>query len=114
MIKVYVAGPYKANSEWETKQNIRNAEAVAVELWNKGYAVLCPHKNSAFLGGTAQDKIFLEGYLEFLKCCNFVILVGQWWKSSGTIKEIELALKLDISVFCSMDDFKKGKRLMEL
>ena len=114
MLKAYIAGPYRADFEWGVRQNIKNAENIATQLWSMGYAVLCPHKNSAFFGGAAPDKNFLDGYLEFLKCCNFVILFGKWWESSGTIKEIELALKLDISVFCSIDDFKKGKRLTEL
>ncbi len=30
---LYVAGPYRAKSEWQLEQNIRNAEAVALELW---------------------------------------------------------------------------------
>ncbi len=38
----YTAGSYRASTEYGLVQNIRKAEAVAIELWKMGYAVICP------------------------------------------------------------------------
>lgn len=54
---VYVAGPYRGPSEWAVKCNIEAAERVAIALWQQGYAVICPHKNTAFFGGAAPDEV---------------------------------------------------------
>ena len=49
---IYVAGKYTGKSEWETFLNIQHARVVAHDLWYKGWAVICPHSNTAFFGGT--------------------------------------------------------------
>lgn len=94
----YVAGPYRAPHEFGVKCNIERAEKVAVNLWWMGFAVICPHKNTAFLGGAATDSVWLEGDKEMLRRCDLVVLTDDWEKSSGTLAEIELAKQLNIPV----------------
>jgi hypothetical protein len=103
----YVAGPYRASTESGVVQNIRNAEAVAVELWKMGYAVICPHKNTALFGGLAPDEVWLKGDLVMMRRCDLVVLAPGWQKSSGTRDEINDAGEHKIPIFLWPRD--KGK-----
>lgn len=97
----YVAGPYRdSRGEYYVKQNIRAAEDVAVQLWAAGFAVICPHMNSAFLGGVygLSDDVWLEGDLEILSRCDMIIVLPSWQFSDGTIKEINKAEELGIDI----------------
>jgi hypothetical protein len=95
----YVAGPYRGPSESAVVQNIRNAEAIAVQLWQRGYAVICPHKNTALFGGLAPDDTWLAGDLVMLKRCDLVVLVPGWQASSGTRAEVAAARACGIPVY---------------
>jgi len=102
----YVAGPYRAETEYGVKCNINRAEKVAGFLWQEGYPTICPHKNTAFFGGlTGNDNDWLEGDLIILARCDFVVLVEGWENSSGTKAEIKFAEMHGIPVYESIDDF---------
>lgn len=83
----YVAGPYRAKTVSGIVQNIREAEAIAIELWKMGFAVLCPHTNTALMDGAMPDETFLEGTLEMMRRCDFVVLTPRWQASRGAIEE---------------------------
>lgn len=102
----YVAGPYRATSEWEVTCNIRNAEKIAVELWRMGYPCICPHKNTSYFGGVLEDdQAWLDGDFVILKRCDFVVLVSGWQVSKGTLAEIEVAKEYEIPVFYTLNEF---------
>lgn len=100
---IYVAGPYRSDSEWQVVQNIRNAEAVSLELWGLGYAVICPHKNTALFGGAHPDDVWLQGDLEILRRCDALYRLPAWESSAGTITEVELARTLGLPIIDSLD-----------
>lgn len=86
---LFVSGPYRdARGPWFIEQNIRQAEAVALELWQHGYATICPHKNTAMYDGAAPDDVWLEGDLLIVERCDALILAPGWERSSGTRGEI--------------------------
>jgi hypothetical protein len=95
----YVAGPYRGPTESAVVQNIRNAEAVAIELWCMGFAVVCPHKNTALLGGAIPDETVLAGDLEIMARCDLVVLVPGWEKSTGTMDEVKEACQIKMPVY---------------
>lgn len=99
MIVVYVAGPYRAPTQKMVLQNIARARDVAAELWRMGFAVVCPHSNSALMDGVCPDDHFLNAYLEILKRCDLVVTCPGWSLSRGALGEVELALKSGIPVF---------------
>jgi len=62
----YISGPYRAATVHGVVENIRRAERVALKYWQLGYAVICPHTNTALFDGAAPDDVWLAGDLELL------------------------------------------------
>lgn len=83
----YIAGPYRGSTHYDIEQNIRAAEAIAIKYWRLGYAVICPHKNTAHFDGLADDAVWLNGDLEILKRCDVVVMLPTWEKSVGAKEE---------------------------
>jgi nucleoside 2-deoxyribosyltransferase len=100
---VYVAGPFRAPTHWGIVQNVRRAEAVALEVWRMGAAALTPHLNTANFQGAAPDEAWIEGTLALLRKCDAVVLVEGWAKSTGTAGEIAEAKRLGLPVFSDLD-----------
>lgn len=103
---VYVAGPYRAPSEWDVVQNIRRAEELALRVWRAGASCMCPHKNTAFFGGAAADSVWLEGDLEMVRRCDAVVCVPGWQKSAGARGEVACATRHGIPVFETFEDLE--------
>lgn len=93
-IVVYIAGPYRGESVWETHRNIQAAELVAAGYWERGFTVICPHKNSGYMSGVVNERVFLEGCLELLRRSDMVVMVPGWEKSEGAKAEFKLAAEL--------------------
>jgi len=90
----YIAGPYRAKNGLTVLMNIRSAELVAIRYWQKGYAVICPHLNTAFFDGLAPDSVWLEGDLEIVRRVDVVVAMKNYLDSAGARAEIELAKSL--------------------
>lgn len=103
---VYVAGPYRAATEYGVLQNIQQAEKLALRVWLAGAACICPHKNTAFFGGMAHDDVWLEGDKEIVKRCDAVVCTDGWRESKGASGEVALANELNIPVFERFEDLK--------
>lgn len=57
-----------------------------------GAVAICPHKNSAYMGGALKsDDIFIQGDLEILNRCDAVLFLTGWETSSGCNAEMEHA-----------------------
>ena len=88
MTLVYCAGPYRSPlGMYGVKQNIDRAHEASRRLWAAGYAVICPHANSAYMDGVATDQVFLDGDLEILRRCDEVVLLPNWEESDGARRE---------------------------
>ncbi len=94
----YVSGPYRSQDGPNgILANIVAARAVAIELWRMGYAVICPHTNTALMDGAADDSVWLAGDLEILKRCDLIVMVPGWEESKGAISEYKYAVEnLDV------------------
>ena len=94
---VYVAGPYRADTDDEVYENIQRARQRAKRHWQKGHAVFCPHLNTAFFSGVVPEEQFVKAGLLFLSKCDIVALPPNWELSRGTIEEVALAEELGLS-----------------
>ena len=106
-IIIYVAGPYRADNEWQVEENIREAEKYALMLWEAGFTAICPHKNTAHFGGAhgLPDDVWLDGDLTIIARCNGLLLLPRWLDSEGTKQEKAHAEAHGIPVFHATPDF---------
>lgn len=104
---VYIAGPYRDDrGEWFVRQNIRAAEAAAVAIWAMGAVAVCPHKNTAGLGGACPDHVWLVGDIEMLRRCDAIYMLDGWGGSRGASAEWGFAKENGIPVFETLDTLK--------
>jgi hypothetical protein len=96
---VFVAGPYRADTDDERRKNIDIAAIAARAVWKHGGVALCPHKNSEHFSGIVKEKRFLQGYLELLSRCDCVLTVPGWENSKGAQAEVALAKEIGLPVF---------------
>lgn len=97
--RVFISGPFRDSSAWEIEKNIRNAEMIALAVDRAGGAAFCPHTNSRFFSGAADDSVWLELDLEWLAVSEAVLVLPGSENSSGTQGEVEEADILCIPVF---------------
>jgi hypothetical protein len=103
MVVVYIAGAYRAKTLRGIVENIRKAEEVAIKYWKRGYAVICPHLNSALLDGEVTDQMFLNGDLAIISRCDIVVMMKDWQASKGATAEHNPAKDLGIQIIYEGD-----------
>ncbi len=101
---IYIAGPFRSKTEWGRQQNIREAERYALEVWVRGAAAICPHKNTEHFEGSAPDQLWIQGDLEILRRCDAVLFLPTWRMSQGAILERSYAEERGIPVFDTLDE----------
>ena len=101
---VYLAGPYSADAEEGIWDNIKIATIWSIRLWSEGYAVLCPHLNTAGFHNYETEEtglnydVWIAGDLEMLKRCDMMFVMPGWEESKGTQLEIGKATEWGIPV----------------
>ncbi len=103
---VYVAGPFRAKTQWGIMQNVRNAEDASLRLWKQGYAVICPHTMTQHFQNECPDDVWLKGCIELLRRCDAIYLVHGWRDSEGSVEELRIAKELGLTVM--YDECIKG------
>jgi len=103
---VYIAGPYRGSGQWQIFENIRRAEALALQVWQMGAACICPHKNTEHFNGAAPDRVWLDGDLEMVRRCDAILCAPGWESSSGSLGEIALAKQLGLPIFPSIEELR--------
>lgn len=100
----YVIAPYRANTVFGIQKNIQIAEDIAAQLWRFGFAVICPHKNSANFDGLVPDETFLDGDIEILRRCDFAVCGGEHAMSIGCKREKEFCIRNKIPLYYSIQE----------
>ena len=101
---IYLAGPYTGPTWSAIENHIKEAEKVAIQLWNAGWAVICPHLNTAHFEkyesiAGINHRTWIEGDLEILRRCDAIIMMQGWATSQGANVEYETALEKKIPIF---------------
>lgn len=93
---IYLAGKYSGDVD----ANIAEARRWAVKLWEAGYAVICPHLNTAHMeiDCKAQYEDYLRGDFMMIERCDAIFLLPNWQDSSGATREREHAIANGIHV----------------
>ena len=106
---VYVCGPYSNVDHIEVCNNISRARATAQCLWASGYAVICPHMNSAHLDGVISYSKFAKAYINIMLRCDAVFVIDGWESSFGSIEEIKAAKVAGIPIYYNLEDLKNAQ-----
>lgn len=109
MKKVYIAGPYSADTIIGGLENIRRGTRMAAKLLQHGMAVFCPWlDHQIFLQLREGEKITLERIQQhsvaWLKASDAVLVMKGHELSKGTQAELAVACAENIPVFFSYLD----------
>jgi len=107
---IYVSGKYRADTTSEIHANIQHAKSVARALWKKGYAVICPHANTAFMDGPDMGHdIFILGDLELVNRSDAMIMLTGWEQSEGAQMEYSRAAELGMPIYLTIEEVPDAK-----
>ena len=119
---VYVAGPYRATTEWKLRKNIEKSADKAMEVWRLNAAGLqvmavAPCLNSALFGGEVADEVYLKNDLALLLRCDAMVVADGWENSEGVMSEIRFSEENGIPVFYTVRELSewmeaKGRELL--
>ena len=96
---IYVSGPVRAKTEWGFYQNARRAEDAALQLWAKGWVVICPHKNTERFTGYLPDQVWLDGDLVLVERSDAICMINGWERSEGANMEYARAIEQGITIY---------------
>ena len=101
----YLAGPYRSAAGLPgIEANILAAGRIARDLWQMGFAVICPHKNTGLMDGAIPDQGWLEGDFAMISRCDVIVMMPNWKESSGARAEHEFALQVGVPIFYWAED----------
>lgn len=107
MKRIYVAGPYSANNVLDVLRNIGHGQKVCADLFTDGFAPFCPWHDRTFVTDNPSGNFTVEQFYQYslawLKVSDAMLVIGDWEKSKGTVKEIGYAAAFDIPVFYHYD-----------
>lgn len=106
-LRVYIAGPYKADTFEDQMRNIAMARQTMIEVYRRGHTPLCVHTMCAWLDLDAADiprETFLATDLDWLRLCHAILLLPGWEHSPGSVAELAEAERLGLEVFHGLED----------
>ena len=99
---VYISGKYRG----DIPANIARAREVALDLWNQGYAVICPHLNTANFP-CINDSLYIDGDLTLLSRLHdtdIIYMLKGWRESVGAGIEYRFAKAQGITIIEEGDE----------
>jgi hypothetical protein len=110
--RVYVAGPFTPGPTTTTAGNVAEAIRVADELLGLGYAPYIPHLD--FLWNLVRPRAYEErlalDFVWIIVCDALLRFPGE---SPGADREVEVARRLGIPVYFSIEELLEGMPLSE-
>ena len=115
--RVYCAGLLTPRGTWsknlaiDHQINLRKNIRAGVDVLFAGFDPFIPAFDHQFWwvlqnGETITESMIKRFSKSWLEVCDAMILTPKWRKSPGTLAEIELAKKLGIPVFDTLDDLE--------
>lgn len=106
---IYVAGPFRGETDWDIAQNVRYAETLGYEVMELGHMPVVPHSMTRNYHGERDDAWWLAGTLELMRRCDGVLLTYDWQDSEGARAEVKEASRLGLPLFFDTDDLAAWK-----
>lgn len=105
-MKIYIAGPYSADSAKARHENVIRAIDAGLALWKNGHSPYIPHLTHYVDQRARIAKIPMawEDYIEWdkawLEACDAVLFIGS---SKGAEIELDVARKMGKEIFFSIN-----------
>jgi len=99
---IYISGAYMGKDNGKSiDSNIRLAREAAIELWEKGFTVICPHLNTQNFEKdcTCKYEDYLTGDTTIVKRVDAVFMLENWMESQGASVEKATVEDYNIPVF---------------
>lgn len=113
-LRVYIAGPYSADTAEEREQNVERAIDVGLQLIRKGHAPFIPHLThyvdlrAIHLGESLTWHDYIAWDLSWLEVCDALLFLGS---SPGAELERDRAKALGKLIFRSVDEIPSASAL---
>lgn len=101
MKKIFISGAYSAPTRDQVEDNIAHARQAAIELTRQGWAVFCPHLNTAHFEERLPELTggdWLARCVAWLECCDAIYVLAGSDHSVGTGIEVGLAKSLGLEI----------------
>ena len=106
MKRIFISGPY---TKGDVAINVKRAMDIANDLINLGYAPYCAHLTHFLHMNNPQSyETWLKIDSKFLEVSDAIIRLPGI--SEGADREVELAKKLHIPIFYSLEELKKAMK----
>ena len=104
-IVLYVYGPYSG----DMSRNIDKARRTAIEAWEAGFTVICPHLNTSHFEEDCKIEYndYIQGDLEIIRRCDGLLAStsrDRMVTSAGAMQEEGLAKADGIPVFQNLQE----------
>ena len=102
---LYISGPYTACGGYTVAENIEIAKQFAVRAWERGWAAICPHANTAHFEDRCAlaHNDWLEGDLAIIYRLRLgedaMLMLPGWENSLGADLEREHAIGRGLDVY---------------
>jgi len=121
MKRIYVAGAYSDDNVLGVLKNIGRGQHWAAMLFKKGFAPFTPWHDKEFVIHFYDSEFTVQEFYDYsiawLEVSDAVFIVPnatglkRWQDSAGTLKEIEIAEKLNIPIYYSLPELLKHETL---
>lgn len=101
---VYIAGPFRGETPWAVEQNVREAEALALDVARAGFIPLCPHAMYRHFDKSLPDAFWLEATRELLVLADAILLLPHWQESAGARAERDLAEEIGLPIWTQIPE----------
>jgi hypothetical protein len=114
VLRIYIAGPYSADTSEEREENVARAIDAALQLIRKGHTPFIPHLThyvdlrAALLGETFTWQDYLTWDLSWLELCDALLFLAS---SPGAELERDRAKALGKLIFTSVDEIPSAAEL---
>jgi len=103
---LYISGPFSSSDLLHgVERNILTASKYALEAWQKGWSVLCPHKNTSGYQHTyIPYNVWINGDLAFIDRMDAnkgdaLLMLPGWEHSQGAVLERNFASEKGLKIY---------------
>jgi hypothetical protein len=108
MKRIYIAGPYSADTVLDVFENMRKGMVLATQVRQLGYAPFCPWMDYMYFFLNNREPFTLQNCYDYsmawLEVSDAILFTWDWRKSQGAREEHWVAIKHEIPIFYTITE----------